>query len=283
MDSKLRQLQLCELEILDEFVRVCEKNKLQYYLVGGTLLGAVRHQGFIPWDDDIDVAMPREDYDKFAEIAASELGAQYFYQSPETDPHYFLTYAKIRKNGTEVYEERFKGAKFHKGVFIDIFPLDFCPKPGPVCHFLFNVLAVMNYRGQVDSGEAYRPYEELSGKIGYAVLGLFSPRGLVQLRRKLLSLSKRLSHRQFVANYPGAYGYRKEVFPYGWYENVAQLSFEDRTFAAPTGFDKILRRAYGEDYLSLPPEEKRRQHISVDRVDLKGESDYGKEKESSLF
>ena len=248
MDSKLRQLQLCELEILDEFVRICEKHNLQYYLVGGTLLGAVRHQGFIPWDDDIDVAMPREDYDRFAKISVKELAPQYFYQCPETDPYYFLTYAKIRKNGTEVYEERFKNAKFHKGVFIDIFPLDFCPAPGIVCHFLFNVLAVMNYRGQVDSGETYKPYKELSGKIGYAMLKLFSPKGVIKLRKRLLNLSKRLSQREYLACYAGAYGYYKEVFPYEWGIETVDMSFEHTVYQAPKQAVQILSQMYGDDF-----------------------------------
>ena len=268
MDSKLRQLQLSELEILDEFVRVCEKHGLQYYLVGGTLLGAVRHQGFIPWDDDIDVAMPREDYDRFAEISARELAPQYFYQSPETDPYYFLTYAKVRKNGTEVYEERFKAARFHKGVFIDIFPLDFCPKPGLLCHLLFNVLAVMNYRGQVDSGEAYVPYEEISGKIGYAVLRMFSPKGIVGIRKKLLKLSKYMSKGSHMACYAGAYGYRKEVFPIDWLRAGKELSFEGRMFLAPIAHERLLSRSYGEAYMSLPPEEERRQHTVIEKIDF---------------
>ena len=89
IDSRLRKLQMAELEILKEFVRLCEAHGLQYYLVGGTLLGAVRHKGFIPWDDDIDVAMPRGDYDRFAQIAPKELDPRYFYQCPDTDPHYF--------------------------------------------------------------------------------------------------------------------------------------------------------------------------------------------------
>lgn len=261
MDSKLRQLQLCELEILDEFVRVCEKYGLQYYLVGGTLLGAIRHQGFIPWDDDIDVAMPREDYDRFADVAAAELGPQFFYQCPETDPYYFLTYAKVRKNGTKIYEERFKNAQFHKGVFIDIFPLDFCPKPGLVCHLLFNVMAVMNYRGQVDSGEDYKPYWELSGKIGYAVLRLFSPKNLTKARKQLLKLSRKLSCGDYWASYSGAYGYQREVYPTIWFQ-TGKVVFEERTYNCPQKSNDILSQAYGSDYM-VPQRKKEKKHVSL--------------------
>lgn len=265
LDEKLRKLQLCELEILNEFVRICEMWDLQYYLAGGTLLGAVRHQGFIPWDDDIDVAMPREDYDKFAKVCTKELGLNYFYQSPETDPHYFLTYAKIRKNGTEVYEERFQNAKFHKGVFIDIFPLDFCPKPGLICHFLFNVLAVMNYRGQVDSGEKYEPYPELSGKIGYTVLRLFSPKGLLKARKRLLKLSHGASRGEYVASYSGAYGYDKEISPWEWFREKTELPFEGKAYDAPKSFDRIMAHSYGKDYMKLPPRSERKEHLEIEK------------------
>ena len=268
MDSKLRKLQLCELEILCEFVRICEKHNLQYFLVGGTLLGAVRHQGFIPWDDDIDVAMPREDYDRFAAIADKELAPQYFYQSPDTDPYYFLTYAKLRKNGTEVYEERFKNAKFHKGVFIDIIPLDICPKPGLICHLLFNILAVMNYRGQVDSGEVYTPYREISGKIGYACLCLLSKRQLVAMRKRLIRLSSLWKDSGFLASYSGAYGYYKEVFPNSWFGAGSYTVFEGRTLKAPAEVNAQLAQVYGKNYMSIPDQADRRWHCDLDKSKL---------------
>lgn len=264
----LRALQLRETELLDEFVRICDRHGLRYCIIAGTLLGAVRHGGFIPWDDDIDVAMPREDYDRFAELCRQELDDRFFYQSSDTDPHYFLTYAKLRRNDTFVYEERFRESQFHKGVFLDIFPLDFCPRPGLVCHFLFNVLAVMNYRGQIDSGEPYVPYEELIGKFGYTVLRLFSPRGLVRLRRLLVRLSARLSSGQYIASYSGAYGYYRDVYPSERYLRTEQVEFEGRTCAAPSCREEVLAQIFGGDYMELPPPEKRTFHIDIGRSRL---------------
>lgn len=259
----MRMLQLTELEILTEFARICDMHGLRYYLVGGTLLGAVRHGGFIPWDDDIDVAMPREDYDRFAQLAPRELAEEYFYQCPDTDPNYYLSYAKIRKNGTEVYEERFKNSRFHKGVFVDIFPLDFCPKCGWLCHLLFNTLAVMNYRGQIDSGEIYKPYSEWSGKVGYGVLKLLSPPKLIKTRRYLLKLSKSLSRGDYVASYSGAYGYYKEVFPWEWFECGNEYAFENLSFRIPREQNEILLQLYGEDCLRMSSTITKKSHIII--------------------
>lgn len=269
MNDKLRQLQLCELGILDKFIEICDKYDLTYYLVGGTLLGAVRNQGFIPWDDDIDVIMPRRDYDRFAQVCQEELGAEYFYQSYDTDPNYFLTYAKLRKEGTLYCEQRFEHAQFHKGVFLDIMPLDFCPKPGLCAHFLFNVLAVMNYRGQVDSGEAYTPYEELSGKIGYFLLSFFNKKQMVKLRKKILALSQRLSSKEFVASYSGAYGYRKEVYPAHWFGQGSSVIFENRVCRAPAQYHLDLAQVYGEEYMTPQVQPQQRTHCELEHSVLK--------------
>lgn len=264
----MRALQLCELEILDEFVRICEKYHLQYYLVGGTLLGAVRHKGFIPWDDDVDVAMPRKDYEKFARVCETELSADFFYQCPDTDPYYFLTYAKLRKKGTSVYEERFKKSKFYNGVFIDIIPLDLCPLPGPICHLLFNILAVMNYRGQVDSGEPYLPYQELIGKIGYSLLRLLGKRQIVAFRRGLIYISTILSDKRHLASYSGAYGYYREVFPACWFGKGSLVEFEGKKYNAPTEVELELTQIYGRDFMTLPPDDKRNGHIDLEKCVL---------------
>ena len=98
--SKLREIQLVQLQILTEFDRICKKNDINYQLFAGTLLGAVRHKGFIPWDDDVDVCMLRSEYDRFLEIAQQELDPDYFVQNTYTDPEYYNIFTRIRKNGT---------------------------------------------------------------------------------------------------------------------------------------------------------------------------------------
>ena len=264
-NEKLRALQLCELDILRAFVDVCQRLGLRYYAVGGTLLGAIRHHGFIPWDDDIDVAMPRTDYDYFSRVAQTELGSNYFYQCADTDPYYFLTYAKIRKKGTFVFEERFRNARFAQGVFIDIFPLDFCPPRGIVCHALFNILAVMNCRGNVDSGGAYMPYSELIGKLGYAFLHMYTPDGIVQARRRLLLLSKCLSDGKTLASYSGAYGYKKEVFPQEWFGTPNILPFEGENLAVPQESQRLLTQLYG-NYMQAPLPSERCCHVNLEKT-----------------
>ena len=264
-DPLLFRLQACELDILTELDRVCRKNGLRYFLAGGTLLGAVRHGGFIPWDDDVDIAMPREDYDKLPACCEKDLDGAYYFQDYRTDPAYYLPYAKIRKNDTFFYEERFRNSGFHKGVFIDIFPIDYCPAPGPLCHFLYDVLAVSNRRGEIDSGQAYVPYEELSGRIGYAFLKLFSPERLIPFRERILRLSERFSDRRQRMSFFGAYGYPKEIYPVSWYGDGKMLRFEDREFPAPAEPEKVLAQAYGSDFMELPPAEKRKVHADLEK------------------
>ena len=121
----LNKLHSIQVEILDEIIRICDSNNLDYYLIGGTLLGAIRHKGFIPWDDDLDIAMPRDAYDKFISLCYSELSDDYILDSFKNNSGYWLPFIKIRKKNT-IYEEKAISAKRNipKGVWVDIFPLD---------------------------------------------------------------------------------------------------------------------------------------------------------------
>ena len=122
--SELKQIQDLEIGAMCELDRICRKYNLKYTLAGGTLLGALRHDGFIPWDDDMDVNMLRSDFLKLREIAPKELRQRYFYQSSQTDPEYLYFFDKIRINDTTFKEAVLADKKIHHGVYIDIFPVD---------------------------------------------------------------------------------------------------------------------------------------------------------------
>ena len=123
----LRKVQLTLLEIAVEIKRVCEENDIRYFLSDGTFLGAVRHQGFIPWDDDMDMGMLRADYEKFCRVAPKALKPEYCLESWNTDAGYGLPFAKVMKRNT-VYLESKKTTKMReKGFYIDIFPFDNAP------------------------------------------------------------------------------------------------------------------------------------------------------------
>lgn len=128
MSCNIEDVWKVEQEILDVFHKVCVDNNLKYSIAYGTLLGAVRHKGFIPWDDDIDVIMPREDYEKLRTLWVKNAPKKYIFQDYYTDKNYINNFAKIRKDKTAfVQSEKEKDFNYHKGIFIDVFPADRVP------------------------------------------------------------------------------------------------------------------------------------------------------------
>ena len=135
--EKLRKMQLLELKILKEVKRICEKHNIPYFLIAGSLIGAVRHKGFIPWDDDIDIGMLRDDYERFLDVCKTDLGSEYFLQTPETEKgNADYGIAHIRLNGTSMVQEFRKNTTTHNGFTIDIFPYDNLPENKFFC-FLY--------------------------------------------------------------------------------------------------------------------------------------------------
>ena len=122
----LRKVQLAELIILDEIKRICDLHGIKYYLAGGTLLGAARHTGFIPWDDDLDISMPRKDFERFAEICKTELDCRFELQSIDNEPKYNLFISKVRMKNTRLVDKVTANLDIKQGIYVDIFPLDFC-------------------------------------------------------------------------------------------------------------------------------------------------------------
>ena len=260
--SDINKLKQAEVRILKVFIQVCETLNLKYYVLGGTMLGAVRHKGFIPWDDDIDVGMPREDYEIFLQKAQEFLPENYFVQTFETDPEWPANFAKIRNSDTTFIETSVKNRKINHGIYIDVFPLDW-HEEDKLRLKVFNLKNTI-YRAAI-SKSFYFPKSKRKFK-WYAVriLTMFiSVKTALKKREKLLKSNK---GRTLLANYCGAWG-EKEIVPHTWYGEGVDLEFEGVKVKVPIEYDKWLTQVYG-DYMKLPPEEKRVAHHFTETVDL---------------
>ena len=122
-DHELKSLRAFQMEMLAATIEICERHDISYCAIAGTVLGAVRHGGYIPWDDDLDIVMPREDYDRFIKFAKEELDDRFFLQNFETEPACVNYFTKIRRNGTLFVQESDVRVNMHRGIFIDIFPI----------------------------------------------------------------------------------------------------------------------------------------------------------------
>lgn len=166
----LQKLHAEILRIMDEIHRVCTKNGLTYYLVGGTLLGAVRHQGFIPWDDDLDIAMPRADFDRFIHIAEKELGSEFYLNWITTNPKYWLFFPKICLRNT-TFDEGVIKKDIPMGIFIDIFPLDLSPAYTSGLETMKRRIQRLGYLSKERSSKDMKTLKQLC----YKLLCLFCP------------------------------------------------------------------------------------------------------------
>ena len=267
--EQLKKMKALELEMLASFVEVCRRLSLRYYLVGGTLLGAVRHQGFIPWDDDIDVAMPRQDYEIFLREGQKHLPEHCFLQSLYTDPAYTMNFAKIRDCRTTFVEYAVRKYPMNHGLFIDIFPLDGYPREKREQKTMDLQQKIFKYRTraavEVPKAAQHSFPVELGLNAIAALTCLRYPRlrGALEAREKIQSAAV---NTDTWANYCGAWG-KKEIMPAAWYGRGAELTFEGLTVMGPEHWDKWLTQVYG-DYMQLPPAEKRIGHHYAEVIDL---------------
>lgn len=249
--EQLKALQQTELETFKVFVSVCETLRIRYYLLAGTLLGAVRHQGFIPWDDDIDVGILREDYERFLSQAGKLLPSHLFLQTYKTDKGYHQPFAKIRNSNTAFIELSVKDNPMNHGVFIDIFPLDRCD---------LEVRNSFGYRLKeriysMRASSLMKNYKlDAKRRMIRAVCTLICPSAHKALE-KLDRLRRSMPDGKMLVNFSGVYGQR-EIMPAQWYEDGTVLRFEDCSAAVPLEYDKVLTQIYG-DYMTPPPVEKR--------------------------
>lgn len=261
---EIEEIKHIEIDILKHVVKICNRHQLRYFLAYGTLLGAVRHQGFIPWDDDIDICMPRPDYDKFIEIWQKEktlnesLNFSLLFPSPEND--YFYEFAKVIATDT-VCEVNLpildiKGM----GIWIDIFPLDGVPAKKSL-----HIRKVRFWR-QMRSLSVYTevPIKKITDVFIYVVWKCCQLVGWRFFQNKVLKLAKKYpyEHSERTACVALAEDYH-QFYPRQIFNQTVSVPFEGEYFNSPKDFDFYLKRTYG-DYMKLPPIE---QQVSLHQFD----------------
>ena len=263
---QIRKLQLVQLLILKDIDLICKKYNLKYYLIGGTLLGAIRHKGFIPWDDDIDIVMYRGDMEKLIKIIHEEYFEKYFVQNFKTDPYYTRYITKIRLNNTLQIEEALGNAKSHQGIYIDIFPLDFVKKNkgfsmkirGVILRLLFAIKSLKN-----NIFYTKNKIKILLGKI-LRIFTFLIPNGLINYLFDYVCSKDNNKQCNFTSNFSSHFKWEKQTYENDVYGEGVQVEFENNYFIAPTQYDVILKRIYGDDYMELPPKSKRITHQLIE-------------------
>ena len=267
----LEKVQPILLDITKEIRRVCEENNIPYVLYRGPFLGAVRHKGFIPWDDDMDVAMLREDYEKFCRIAPEKLGRDYCFQNWHTDANYAHPFGKVRKRGT-VYVEAKCARLPENGFYVDVYPLDYAPVDPQARKALSRKLLHL-YRVKLMKCR-YTPWMEADriiwkkrlGYLLYQTAALFvSQAWLVRTYEKWISQVPKGDQVYEQSALPTTY-----YFDTKWFRDTAEYPFGDTSFPGPRDYDACLSSLYGA-YMQLPPEDKRENRHQI------MEMDFGKE------
>lgn len=255
ISEKRRAVWAEELELFEVLREICERHDIRFFADSGTLIGAVRHGGFIPWDDDMDFSMLREDYDRFIEYAKEELKAPYHLQIPSPGDDYFYGHAKIRKDNTTAiryvqYPEKYR---HHQGVFIDVFPLDNIPD-GKAEHKVHKFIALKLLMFITYSKYYYQLSEHpRSARIKHKLGRILLPTDKALYRcsnfytRWIKQPDKKRTAR---VGYTSMYYYLEDQgsFKREWFDTSVELPFEDRTIPVPAEYDKVLTQWYG-DYM----------------------------------
>ena len=257
-----------DLDIVKNVVFLCDKYNLKYYMLGGTMLGAIRHKGFIPWDDDIDLGMPRDDYERFLKIAPKELPSVLKVVNYRNTPSYQYYITRVLDTETKVVEERIGNDNKYTNASIDVFPIDGTPNNGVLRKiYFFRVLyhrALMSlcYKDSIDRkrsrGTAEKMLLWMLERI--PVEKMTTPYKQKEKIDKLLRKQK-VEGSKYIGNIMGAYRTR-EIVPVEFYGKGKLYQFEDMELCGMELYDEYLKYTYG-NYMQLPPEDKRKTHFKI--------------------
>lgn len=263
-EAEFREIRSIQYEILKAAAKYCDENHVRYFLTGGTLLGAVRHKGFIPWDDDIDIAIPRPDYDKLLRLRNHSLGKHYEISVFENNPAHSRLFMRIIDNRT-VYIHKYYQKKYSTGLGIDVFPIDGVPEdPGEFSAY-FHAMRKLKRQFALSQSAPFKSTDPLRALAKTAASIPSRITGRENLYKRVMTQVAKYPYEECrrVGITTGVYLEKEilskeEIFP------VTDLPFEDGTFHVPACYDKYLRQLYG-DYMKLPDanERKRKHAFSV--------------------
>jgi len=253
-DEQLKKLQNEMLQLLVEVDRICRKNNIQYFLSHGTLLGAVRHKGYIPWDDDVDIEMLREDYERFCKACESDLNtSKFFLQNQQTDKNYNWVYGKLKLQNTSYVRAGQEHLKLKDGIFLDIFPLDHISSSMSKQKFVLFMCKM--FRKILWAPVGKKTLENKYSRMLFKVLSFIPRTVTIRMNDFITRLDNKKNTSFLISNnlFDG-HVYKRE-----WYTESIDVDFEGHTFMASKEYHHILTLLYG-DYMKLPPVEKREGH-----------------------
>ncbi|WP_288313181.1 phosphorylcholine transferase LicD [uncultured Eubacterium sp.] len=266
VNTDLKKIWAVLLDLLYEFDKICKKYDLKYWLAYGSLIGAVRHKGFIPWDDDLDVFMMRKDYERLISIASKEFEHPYFFQTPHTDPGYYFSFAKIRNSNTTGTSKVFAYENYNQGIFLDIFPLDVSIVEG--AQERYNEIKELILQNSTNMRIHY-PYPdetELLRRKKYC-----NGENQLEIAEKIQKIASQFDGQiseYVVAGTNTMSPLEKETFPKGAFSDTLYVDLYGIKAPIPYGYDDVLKSTYG-NYMIMPDENDRVWHsngiFSVDK------------------
>lgn len=265
METDIKSLQMKILEIVTYLDKFCKERNITYYLMGGSALGALRHKGFIPWDDDLDVFMTFDNYQKFLKYAREELDIKEFYLQEENTEEWPMFFTKIRMNGTTFLEENTKNSKMHQGVYIDIMCLN--NTSSNIIYRYLQYCAALLLTAQTLEMRGYPENHSLIKKI--AMKGArFLVKGRV--KKNIINFVRGLNSKptKNIGHFFGKAPFKRTSFPLEWLGTPRYVSFENTQLPIPQEAEKYLSMRFG-DFMELPDEKTLKQYpIHASFVDL---------------
>ena len=258
-EVNVKDIQAVLLRMLRDIDALCRKHHITYQLFAGSALGVVRHKGFIPWDDDLDIAMTREDYDRFLAIAEQELDTDKYYLQKEFSEHFPMFYSKLRMNGT-TYMERYhpKDPMMHQGVFVDIFPLDNLSDHDFVAKLQFYASKIVIAKCLSRRGYST---DSIKKKLFMLLCGIFPLKPFLRFAQRRKDQSSKKVHSFF----GGSSKYHKSIYPRNILHTI-KMQFENGEYPVSVQADTLLTTLYG-DYMTLPdvsPRNVKQHYLKVD-------------------